>query len=120
MASSASVHLLLNFSAPPQVRACPQPPDPDYPRLAEVVHLYVEDGHQLSIDFSGTPRQLRELLLRLSATLRQAITARHAADPATEPAGGNRPGPGPPPPPIRTRPRGALTINRQFGDGTCS
>jgi hypothetical protein len=78
MASSASVHLMLDFSAPPQVRAHPQPPDPDYPRLAEVIHLYVEDGHQLTIDFSGTPRQLRELLVRLSVTLRQAITARQA------------------------------------------
>jgi hypothetical protein len=91
MASSASVHLMLNFSDPPEVRACPQPPDPHYPRLAEVIHLYVEDGHQLSIDLSGTPRQLRELLIRMSATLRAAITARHAAaGPAAEPAGANR------------------------------
>ncbi len=91
MASSASVHLMLNSSAPPEVRACPQPPDPHYPRLADVIHLYVEDGHDLTIDFSGTPRQLRELLLRLSATLRQAITARHAAGAAAaEPAVANR------------------------------
>ena len=48
----------------------------------------MEDGHRLSIDVSGTPRQLRELLVRMSATLRAAILARqttHAPDP--EPAG---------------------------------
>ena len=88
MAFSASVHLMLDHSAPPEVRACPQPPDPAFPRLAEVIHLYVEDGHDLTIDFSGTPKQLRELLVRLSATLRQAITVRDAAaDAAAEPAG---------------------------------
>jgi hypothetical protein len=87
MASTTNVHLLLNFSDPPQLRAHPQPPDPDYPQLAEVIHLYIEDGHQLTIDLSGTPTQLQELLGRLAATLEGAATARtEAPEPAAQPA----------------------------------
>jgi hypothetical protein len=79
MALSTSVTLSLGWPPKPTITTHVHGPNPHLPALAEVIYVEVNSGHYDRICISGTPRQLRELLVELSAAVRAAIPAARAA-----------------------------------------
>src|SRR5205809_5720264 len=82
MAQSTDVRLSLAWPPTPTVSTHLHGPSSD-PRLAGIIYLEIHSGHYDRVCISGTPRQLRELLVELSAAVRAAVpAARQAADQA--------------------------------------
>jgi hypothetical protein len=82
MALSTDVRLSLGWPPKPTVTTHPHGPSDD-PRLAGIIYLEIHSGHYDRVCISGTPRQLRQLLVELSAAVRAAVpAARQAADQA--------------------------------------
>ncbi len=79
MAMSTDVRLSLTWPPKPTVRAHVPEPNPAFPDLAEIIYLEINSGHYDRLCISGTPTQLRELLVELSAAVRAAIPAARAA-----------------------------------------
>jgi hypothetical protein len=79
MALRTDVTLSLGWPPKPTITTHVHGPNPHLPALAEVIYLEVNSGHYDRLCISGTPRQLRELLVELSAAVRAAIPAARAA-----------------------------------------
>jgi hypothetical protein len=79
MALSTNVTLSLGWPPKPTITTHVHGPNPHLPALAEVIYVEVNSGHYDRLCISGTPRQLRELLVELSAAVRAAIPAARAA-----------------------------------------
>jgi hypothetical protein len=78
MALSTDVRLSLGWPPKPTVTTHLHGPTAD-PRLAGIIYLEIHSGHYDRVCISGTPRQLRELLVELAAAI---PAARQAADQA--------------------------------------
>jgi hypothetical protein len=79
MALSTNVTLSLGWPPTPTVTTHVHGPNPHLPALAEVIYVEIHSGHYDRVCISGTPTQLRELLVELSAAVRAAIPAARQA-----------------------------------------